>query len=873
MEVITHGGGEILFYIFNGVAMITTGDSFADLILISLTFATIWIGFKTAFNLSSKKENAIWFAAYLIFYQGLMLPKTTVTITDKFNPTYFAQVDNVPYGLAVLAGYTSAIGNGITELFDQSFALPDDMSYGTTGFLFGSEVVRDATRIKISDDEFSNNMNEFIQQCVFSDINASQKYTFGELKKTEDIWTFVTADNAQSQVRMFGYETDGQEELVTCLAGSVLLQNRWEEEIQDQLVYLYRRKYGSNNTDDAIAASIMEGYLQSSTTFLMDMSQQATETIKQNLLINAINTASNDLSEYADIIAVLETRNSFSRSASQATHWIPLMRTALEAMLYGIFPFMFLIFLLPVGLKAFMSYIQSLLWLQAWSPLYAILHLIVSLVHKTDLEFNGGVSNIQNMNDISEVHDDITIVAGFLMLSIPFLAIKLLQGLSSIGHMLGSMLAVPQGAASMAAGEMTRGNYSSGNSSFENHSFENVSGNKFDTREVDQQHGSTIQQPDGSKITYQGDGSVRYDNAEKMSNFKRNLSSHMSQSEAYQERAGYSQAMGENMESRAQSSLSSSFDTASRMSQHYNEAKDSSESWVQGVDSNTRQAFENVSSLSDQWGANAAVSANAEAKVQGGFEIAGTGATASAGGAVSIGGNYNLSKGDQENLSNSLDIINKSSQEGRFNMTDSEGRSLNKDLNSSYGEYKSFSKDASRYYNQSENLSKEASISKESGMSMTTNETQDFYQWVQNKGYSPQEAASIIEDSDRIQTLSQYSNTYMQEKVEDGYSNKYGADLINNIHVGDKEYLDYAESFDQKHSSSVINQNDKIDDRYQEGSLKTIDNSGLSQKVDKQHANIKNNISQKDLSSDKLEDMEGRFKNNTMLNKLKEKDD
>ena len=84
MEIITHGGGEILYYVLNGVASIINSSDYADLIAITLAFGVIWIGSRAMFAMGSLKESASFFLGFLIFYQGLLLPKVTVLLTDKF---------------------------------------------------------------------------------------------------------------------------------------------------------------------------------------------------------------------------------------------------------------------------------------------------------------------------------------------------------------------------------------------------------------------------------------------------------------------------------------------------------------------------------------------------------------------------------------------------------------------------------------------------------------------------------------------------------------------------------------------------------------------------------------------------------------------
>jgi conjugal transfer mating pair stabilization protein TraG len=160
VEIITSGGGQTLYYIFNAIAAITGGDSFMSLIKVSLGFAVVWISFKTAFALPFV-DNLKWFMTYLVLYNAMLLPKETVLITDTFDSTFAATVDNVPLGIAEIGSYTSQIGSGIAKLFDQNFGLPNDLQYSNNGFLFGSKLLNDASKLKINNSELSSNMEQF----------------------------------------------------------------------------------------------------------------------------------------------------------------------------------------------------------------------------------------------------------------------------------------------------------------------------------------------------------------------------------------------------------------------------------------------------------------------------------------------------------------------------------------------------------------------------------------------------------------------------------------------------------------------------------------------------------------------------------------
>lgn len=828
IEIFTHGGGVVLYYIFNAVASITSGSSFVDLITMTVALAAIWIGFKSAFNLSSVKENAIWFGAYLVLYNGLLLPKVTVLITDKLDSTYVATVDNVPYGLAMIGGYTSAIGNGMAELFDQAFALPNDQNYSETGFLFGNKVLRDASKLKISDREFSSNMSEFVNQCMFYDIETANKYTYNDLFETGDIWSFLTEENTPSSVWMFDYKTNGTTQTVTCDEGAKLLESKWYDEIEDRTQYLYEKNFGKSDTN-ATAVGYMASYLQDSNDFLMGMSEDSSKIVRQHLMINAINTAVDVNSEYADIIAELERKETYARTASIAQKSVVILRSVLEAIFYGIFPFIFLLFILPGGIKVFIGYIKGFLWIQLWPVLYAILHLVLSLKNKTDLEFASGTVNFLHYEAVDLITEDISIMAGYMMLSIPPIAWALVTGMQSMGYAVGNFLSASAASAQSAAAEKTRGNYSLGNSSFDNHSYNNTSANKTDTSALSKEHGLEHHGKDGIIRTTHGDGHQTIDTTNAKSKLNAEFASSYNMQSAFSDAASESKSMGDNLNKEAMSSLSSSFETASRMAHQFNEAKERGETWTENVDTSTHKAFDSINNMSSKTNAHAGV----------GVDKFG----------VSAGVSKEWSKEEQAQIRESLDVINRSSKSGQINFQDSESNSLNEELNSSMTEYKQLSDKAETFYNQSENLTKEARRTEELGISYNKDLTSEFHKFLrEDKKYDEAEATSLIEDKDRIQTTDILFKEFMRDTMDDMYSDKYGNELMetgNNIN--EMSYSARSSEFDEKHSSMIQNRNNEIKNSYDSAIKENgveIDQGNLEKRVD---IAVKNNELKYDL--------------------------
>src|SRR5262245_65569081 len=68
---------------------------------------------------------------------------------------------------------------------------------------------------------------------------------------------------------------------------------------------------------------------------------------------------------------------------------LPLVRNVIEAIIYAVFPFVFLLFLLAQGRGlglAIKSFVLSLVWIQLWPPLYAILNYVATLASAKNLE-------------------------------------------------------------------------------------------------------------------------------------------------------------------------------------------------------------------------------------------------------------------------------------------------------------------------------------------------------------------------------------------------------------------------------------------------------------------------------------------------------
>jgi conjugal transfer mating pair stabilization protein TraG len=159
-----------------------------------------------------------------------MVPRLDVHVTDRLNPSLApANVSNVPLGLALMASFTSQVGDYLTGSAEVVFGLPGDLNYSKNGMIYGARLY-DATRsLRISDPEFAANLDEHFRQCVFYDVLLG-RYSMKELAETSDIWATI-APGSQARAQRFLTRDTGTGQvtsnIITCREAYDALNAQW----------------------------------------------------------------------------------------------------------------------------------------------------------------------------------------------------------------------------------------------------------------------------------------------------------------------------------------------------------------------------------------------------------------------------------------------------------------------------------------------------------------------------------------------------------------------------------------------------------------------------------------------------------------------
>ena len=482
VEIFTVGGGDYLVNVFQAVAAWTGNGGYKSLLQVVMVMGLGLSALTLAFN-QDWRAWIKWFLGATLIYSCLMVPRLDVHVTDRLNPGLApANVSNVPLGLALMASFTSQVGDYLTGSAEVVFGLPGDLNYSKNGMIYGARLYDAMRSLRISDPEFAANLDEHFRQCVFYDVLLG-RYSMKELAETGDIWAAIApGSQARAQRFLSRDAASGQvsSNIVTCREAYGTLNAQWAG-LVDAMGSVFGRQLYPNQTA-ALAKAKLFADLPVAYQYLTGVSASAAEIFKQTLTINAIEAAMHSMSGssgagnvdvYAQTRADIQTERTYGSIASNAMKWVPLLNVVLTVLFYALFPVLFPLFLLPrTGPVALKGYVTGFFYLAAWGPLFVILHMMLMYKGAADMSAVTGSNGLSlaSFTGMADVNSDIGLLAGYLIASVPFLAGGVAKGAMAISHHATSYLGPSQNAAEEAAREASTGNVSLGNTSFENSS-------------------------------------------------------------------------------------------------------------------------------------------------------------------------------------------------------------------------------------------------------------------------------------------------------------------------------------------------------------------------------------------------------------------
>ncbi len=601
VEVFTIGGGEYIVNTFNAVAAWTGGGGYRALLRVIMVLGLIYALLAVAFTMNVRAWLN-WFLGSSLIYMCLMVPTRTVQVTDRINPSLApATVAKVPLGLAVIASFTSQVGDWLTRTAETVFTMPSQLSYSSNGMVYGARLL-DATRnFQIRDAEFATNLSSHFKNCVFGDIMLGQK-SMTDLAAAKDLWVSLAPGSAaRSQPWVVRTRAATDTQIIPCRAAYGELSRDWHTMIEAHTSLWAKETYPKLST--AVASAKLRSDVPIVNQAFTASSANYEAIVRQNTAINAFMMARDGLAggpgaasidTFATTRADIQARNTYNSIAQQAMSWVPILNIVLTVVFYAMFPVIFPLFLMPqTGVGALKGYVTGFFYLAAWGPLYVILHMIC-MTRATGAAqgvAEGGMS-LGTYAGIGAVNAETATIAGFMLMSVPFLAAGLAKGAMSISGQATSVLSPAQNAAEAAAAEQTTGNYSYGNTSFANSTSNMRQSNQWSDAPTFSTGGmaSSFRHDNGALTKGFGNGQNVYDTSGAISNLPFNASNIQS-------------AMAtESRQATAAARIADGFEQASRKETQHLEALRNGHTWSSG----SSTVYD--SSRGERGGANTAVS-------------------------------------------------------------------------------------------------------------------------------------------------------------------------------------------------------------------------------------------------------------------------
>jgi len=592
MQVIyTITGGDWLADSLNAVAVLTASATWGTLIKwasILSVLAVIWSWLQKKDVLTFIK----WVAVIVIVPGVLIANKHSVQVIDMTDPTAVHQVDNVPGGLAIPASFITSIGYALTQAYEGVFHRPDAVSYSKTGMLFGSELVKASTGFTFADGEIAGLFSDYVQNCVIGDIFLNHKYSMEDLMNSTDPYSKIF--EKPSPLRGI-FDKAGN--FQTCQQAAVTLQQQIGTDSSGggkTFSFWAQKLFGSRANREQLFASL----LGDSYGYFYNAGSSASGIIKQNVVMNGLRKGisayaarNGDTASMMNIATETATEKQImqqSVSANIAMKYLPIMQTVLLGMMIGLFPVMIVLAIInTLTWTVLRGYIFTLAYLQAWPLLFAVLNNAMTFYLKA-----GGAYDVtlSNLSQIQQQHSMIASTAGWLSLSIPFIAYGMVKGLGGVVSQAGSYLSsMTQGVASQSSSQAVDGTYA-----FNNMQTDNVQGFKWDTNSTFASGRRDQQLANGSMQGTTADGTTIVNSTTGTSKLPMDLNFGRAMSSSAQRLARESQVQAETSLQGFNHAMNSAYNQAQQFSQQTGNSNTMNTSTD---DSQTAQATRGVSSM------------------------------------------------------------------------------------------------------------------------------------------------------------------------------------------------------------------------------------------------------------------------------------
>ncbi len=792
--IYTIAGGAWFQDTLNGVASFLDSRA-GDALIAMATAVSVIVGAATYIRTRNIMDLVKWAGFYVLVIAVLIGDKRSVQIIDLSEPARIYQVDNVPAGLAAPASMITRIGAGMAQTYDTIFARPDALTYSKTGMLFGAQLAAGSSDFRFSEPEIQRMFSDYVHNCVVGDIMLNNKYTIGELMNAADPYALIFS--RPSPLRGL---YDKNRNFLTCEQAATRINtdsgdisgantSPFLQQILNTLHGFTDQVFGQTN---GAQSALFTEMLGDSYNYFHRTSLTSTEIIRKNVIMNGLRSGLESFSALSGDTAGLvnvatqtsmaKMRLSQATSASIAANTLPVMYSVLLGMTIALFPVLIVLAVVSsLSWAIIKGYVYTIAYLQMWPILFSILNHAMNFYLQGKL--SGTAVTLANFDQVQNTYSDIGTTAGWLALSIPFIAYGMVKGLGQVvsqaGNYLGQTL---QSASTQSSSQAIDGNWH-----FNNMTTGNVQGNKWDTNYSHREGHMSSQLESGAMKTLTSSGQSVYNTTDAISKLPVDIALGKTATSSWQQQQR--DAMSEAQSLTNSLSQTSSL-AASQMSQ-WSQQRGNSDTTVAGSDisssSNLTKALNTIQSIGNRYARDENVSLaeavreaatkSQEASAGGGLQVSfdtdrhilgkigglATGLKGSAEGHVKYAGRSGSSHGTSSDLTrqggsskgfsaqelkdfrDAMDVVASSRVTDSGSHTDNESASLASQLSSTFSSLKSQASQYNDAVTRSHEYAQLASYAENNSANINQNYSQEFVGYVTSQ--RPGEADQLLSDT------------------------------------------------------------------------------------------------------------------------------
>ena len=487
-EFFAYWNGEQIRDLFEAVVALTSGGDYLGLLK-----SVMLLGFLCVITVCALRYRGIdamsFVFAVVIFYTVTLVPKVDVNIRDDRAGTVYV-VQNVPLGIAFMAGTTSHVGHWLTQSFENVFTAVDAERFSRFGMVFPQRAVSALLAAGPVTPQGRLLVGDFNRYCVVPEL-VDYPEKIDALSQSGNLWQTITQAGWLNPARR---TPDLDNNWIGCDEAAVVIENH----LNTVEVPAIERHLAMKLIPDSVDASnLILRVLPQSESLLLGISRSLSTSIKHSVFMNTLGEdianvaalANHPLamaSNLAKSQGNLASEINYRTMAQIAKDALPKVRNALEFVILASFPLVF-IMMIALGHMSMMllrSYLTLLIWIQLWAPISAVMNYLMVTVDAHPMNqiiAEYGANTVFAANLIREFGASSQAIAGFLTIMAPIIAFAIAKGSDmATAQLAGSIMAPAQNAAQSQGAGLASGSINLGNASWGNVSTNNVSGNKND---------------------------------------------------------------------------------------------------------------------------------------------------------------------------------------------------------------------------------------------------------------------------------------------------------------------------------------------------------------------------------------------------------